>query len=111
VTSQGPSGIHVEGGALCAACHSPRPFAELLAFAPITSDGRTDTARIRYVCRPSVSDMRRDLCTSRALKSARSHAIALATDVERLRRSAAHAPAPRAPVPAHIRDYVSTTAA
>jgi hypothetical protein len=106
---QPTNGLHLEGGALCAACRTPRPYSELLAFVPVTPAG-LDTTRIRYVCRPSVSDMRMPLCTSRALGSAGQHAIALATDVERLRRDATRPRHVRPAMPEHIRQYAGAAA-
>jgi hypothetical protein len=104
------NGLQLQGGALCAACRSPRPFAELLAFARITDAG-LDMSEIRYVCRPSISDMRMPLCTSRAIGAVAQHAIALATDVERLRREAARPHrAPRPTLPNHIREYAGAAA-
>lgn len=64
--------IRLDGGALCAACRMPRSFGELL----VATDVRN--GRRFFVCRPSVSDMRLPLCTSRVLGSVTVHAIALA---------------------------------
>lgn len=95
-------GIHVEGGAMCAACRRPRPYADLLAFgrAEDITAGRRPAG---YVCRPSVSDMRFPLCTSRALASAAVHAIALAAQVHD--RADSTSRPKRDVVPEHIRNY------
>lgn len=104
------NGLHIEGGALCAACRSPRPFDELLAFVPV--DETWSSGRVRYVCRPSVSDMRLPLCTSRVLLSAAKHKIALAADVARQRRGELdrRATETRPAIPDHVRDYVHSQA-
>jgi hypothetical protein len=99
------------GGAICVACHAARPFEELLAFVPVRA-GELQMDRLHYVCRPSLNDMRFALCTSRALASADQHAIALATDVERLRRQASLRARPTRPaLPEHLRNYEATVAA
>jgi len=113
------NGIHVKGGAICAACRSPRPFAELIAYAPLTKAG-PDTTRIRYACRPSLHDMHRPKkldgrparpCFTAVVLHADLHAIALATDIERLRRGSARPAAAARPLPEHIREYATTAAA
>lgn len=103
------SAVHVEGGALCSACRRARPFDELLAYGRV-ADISAGRGPVRYVCRPSVSDMRFPLCTSRALASAAVHAITLAGRLheEALAPSARRE---RELVPAHIRNYRPVLAA
>lgn len=68
---------HKAEGALCSACRKARPLAELLKVTPATPG-----ARVFYVCRPSLSDMRLPLCTSRAVMSRDTHVLELADPPE-----------------------------
>lgn len=60
----------------CAACRVMRPAAEFLAFWPLA-----DPARIRYVCRPSVSGRDDPHCFREMVGPAADVGIALAEDL------------------------------